>query len=338
VSRTAGPTLLSLLEAFFRSYLVQARGASEHTIRAYRDTLRLLFKFLAERRGGQVADLTLDDLHVDAVLAFLSHLEGARANSIASRNIRLAAIRSFFRHLLEHDLSRAGQYQRVLSLPNKRAPVGAAQYLEPQDVKQLLAQPDRSTVAGCRDHALMLFLYNTGARISEALGVRVDHLSLTSPRQVRLFGKGSKERFCPLWRETAEAVGELPAVREGRTGDRVFCNRAGKGLTRDGVAYLLRKYTTMAARKAPGLRRRRITPHVLRHSCAVALLQAGVDITVIRDYLGHASIATTSRYVATNLKMKRDALEQFWSQSGLAPTRARPWAPQPDVLAFLASV
>ena len=338
MSRATSATLLPLVEAFFRSYLIQTRGASAHTIRAYRDTLRLLFKFLAERRGGKVADLTLDDLHVDAVLAFLSHLEGARANSVASRNVRLAAIRSFFRHLVEHDLSRAGQYQRVLSLPNKRACLRAAQYLEPQDVKQLLAQPDRSTVAGCRDHALILFLYNTGARVSEALGVRVEHLSLASPRQVRLFGKGSKERVCPLWRETAEALGELPAVRAGRSSDRVFCNRAGAALTRDGVAYLLRKYTTIVARASPALRRRRITPHVLRHSCAVALLQAGVDITVIRDYLGHASVATTSRYVATNLKMKRDALEQFWSQSGLVPTRARPWTPRPDVLAFLASV
>ena len=338
MSRTASATLLSLVEAFFRSYFIQTRGASAHTVRAYRDTLRLLFKFLAERRGGKVAELTLDDLHVDAVLAFLSHLEGTRANSIASRNVRLAAIRSFFRHLIEHDLPRAGQYQRVLSLPNKRAQLHAAQYLEPQDVKQLLAQPDRSTAAGRRDHALILFLYNTGARVSEALGVRIEHLSLASPRQVRLFGKGRKERVCPLWRETAAALGELPAVREGRSNERVFCNRAGAALTRDGAAYLLRKYAMMAARASPALRHRRITPHVLRHSCAVALLQAGVDITVIRDYLGHASIATTSRYVATNLKMKRDALEQFWSQSGLGTTRARPWTPRPDVLAFLASV
>jgi site-specific recombinase XerD len=338
VSRTGGATLLSLVETYFLGYLVQTRGASPHTIRAYRDTLRLLFKFLAERRGCVVAALGLDDLHVDAILAFLSHLEGVRGNSVASRNIRLAAIRSFFRHLVEHDLPRAGQYQRVLSLPNKRAHLGAAQYLEPQDVKLLLAQPDRSSAAGRRDHALMLFLYNTGARVSEALSVRVEHLSLTSPRHVRLFGKGSKERLCPLWRETAEALGELRTVHESRADQRVFCNRAGAGLTRDGVAYLLRKYMASAARTSPGLRRRRISPHVLRHSCAVALLQAGVDITVIRDYLGHASIATTNRYVATNLQMKRDALEQFWSRSGLSSTHTRPWRPKPDVLAYLASV
>jgi integrase/recombinase XerD len=334
MTRLRNPTLLSLVEAYFRSYLAQARGASTHTVRAYRDTLRLLFTFLAERRGCQVASLSLDDLHVDAILAFLSHLETKRGNSVASRNIRLAAIRSFFRHLIEHDLTRVAQYQRVLSLPNKRTRIGAARYLEPQDVKQLLAQPDRSTAAGRRDHALLIFLYNTGARVGEALGVRVEHLSLVSPRYVRLFGKGAKERLCPLWRETAAALTHLPAVREGRSSDRVFCNRAGEGLTRDGVAYLLRKY----ARTSPALRRRRLTPHVLRHSCAVALLQAGVDITVIRDYLGHASIATTSRYVATNLQMKRDALEQFWIHSGLSPARDRAWKPTSDVLAYLASI
>jgi integrase/recombinase XerD len=338
VTRIPKPVLLSLVEAYFQGYLIQARGASAHTIRAHRDTLRLLFKFLSERRGCEISALTLDDLHVDGILAFLSHLETTRANCAASRNVRLSAIRGFFRHLVEHDLQRAGQYQRVLSLPNKRAQIAPAQYLEPQDVKQLLAQPDQSTAAGRRDYALMLFLYNTGARVSEALSVRVEHLSLVSPRHVRLFGKGSKQRLCPLWRETAAALSHLPAIREGRSADRVFHNRAGNGLTRDGVAYLLRKYARLAARTSPALRRRRVTPHVLRHGCAVALLQAGVDITVIRDYLGHASIATTNRYVATNLQMKRDALERFWRRSGLTPASSRPWKPMSNVLEYLASL
>jgi site-specific recombinase XerD len=329
---------LSLVEKYFRGYLMQTRGASAHTVRAYRDTLRLLFTFLAARRRCPITALTLDDLEVDGILAFLSHLETRRGNRVASRNHRLAAIRSFVRHLVEHDLPRAGQYQRVLSLPNKRAPMTPAQYLEPEDVKALVAQPDRSNAAGRRDHALLLFLYNTGARISEALAVRGEHLHLEPPRHVRLFGKGAKERTCPLWPETAAALMQLPAVREGSSADRVFCRRSGDGLTRDGVAYLLRKYAALAAQATPGLRRRRVTPHMLRHSCAVALLQAGIDITVIRDYLGHSSISTTSRYVATNLQMKRDALEQFWNRSGLSPARARPWAPKPDLLAYLASI
>jgi len=338
VSRPQPTTLLSLVETYFRGYLMQRRGASAHTIRAYRDTLRLLFTFLAARRRCPITALTLDDLEVEGILAFLAHLEAQRGNRTASRNHRLAAIRSFVRHLIEHDLPRAGQYQRILTLPNKRCSTSPARYLEPEDVKALLAQPDLSSATGRRDRALLLFLYNTGARVSEALGVRAEHLHLDPPRHVRLFGKGAKERICPLWPETAAALRQLPAGRDGGQSEHIFCSRSGNGLTRDGVAYLLRKYATLAARRTPGLRQRRVTPHMLRHSCAVALLQAGVDVTVIRDYLGHASISTTSRYIATNLQMKRDALEQFWNRSGLSSGRARPWAPKRDLLAFLASV
>jgi integrase/recombinase XerD len=338
MSGRCASTLLPLVGSYFRDHLMHARGASPHTLRSYRDTLRLLFSFIADRRHRLVADLRLDDLLAPDVLAFLSHLESKRSNVVASRNARLAAIRSFFKHLVEHDLSRADQYQRVLSIPGKRAHIPMAQYLEPEEVKQILAQPDRSTQSGVRDHALLLMLYNTGARVSEALGVRVEHLSLSHSRHVRLMGKGSKERICPLWRDTAAALQRLLVVRNAQPQDWLFCSRGGDRLTRDGVAYILQKYTALAARTAPALKRRRVTPHMLRHSCAVALLQAGVDITVIRDYLGHASISTTSRYVSTNLQMKRDALEHFWGRSGLSSTRTRAWSPKPDLLAYLASI
>jgi integrase/recombinase XerD len=226
----------------------------------------------------------------------------------------------------------------VLALPAKRARVPTAQYLEPEDVRVILAQPDQKSAVGLRDHALLLFLYNTGARVSEALNVRLDDLSLVPPLQVRLHGKGNKERLCPLWRETAVALKRLSIVQAGHPHDAVFCNGKGQVLTRDGVAYILRKYTVQAAQALPTLRRRRVTPHVLRHSCAVALLQAGVDVTVIRDYLGHASIATTSRYITTNLQMKREALEVFWRRSGLVHRDERSWKPKPDLLAYLASI
>ena len=336
--RARQDALLALVGSYFRDHLVRARGASPHTVRSYRDTLRLLFSFIAERRHRAVADITLDDLQSPDVIAFLSHVESKRANTVSSRNIRLAAIRSFFKYLVEHDLPRADQYQRVLSIPNKRARVPAARYLEPEEIKQIIAQPDRSSLSGCRDHALLLFLYNTGARVSEALGVRMEHLSLNTPRHVRLFGKGNKERICPLWRDTAAALQRLLAARGARSQDWLFCSRSGVRLSRDGVAYILKKYSALAAQSSPALRRRRITPHMFRHSCAVALLQAGVDITVIRDYLGHASISTTSRYVSTNLQMKRVALEHFWQRSGLSPARQRPWSPKPDLLAYLSSI
>ncbi|MGH9641374.1 MAG: tyrosine-type recombinase/integrase [Terriglobales bacterium] len=338
MSSRAASTLLPLVGSYFRDHLQRARGASPHTVRSYRDTLRLLFCFIAERRHRPVADIVLDDLQAPDVLAFLSHLESKRSNKAASRNVRLAAIRSFFKHLIQHDLSRADQYERVLAIPGKRAHIPMAQYLEPDEVKRILAQPDQSTESGLRDHALLLLLYNTGARVSEALGIRGEHLSLVHPRHVRLLGKGNKERICPLWRDTASALHRLQVHRNVPPQDWVFCSRKGTCLTRDGVAYILKKYTTEAARTCPSLRRRRVTPHVLRHSCAVALLQAGVDITVIRDYLGHASISTTSRYVSTNLQMKRDALEHFWKRSGLSHGRTRPWAPKPDLLAYLSSI
>jgi len=327
-----------LVESFFLEHLQRMCGASPHTVRAYRDALRLLFTFLASRRKCSVADLRLADLHVESVKAFLAHLESQRANTPASRNYRLTAIRSFFRHLIRNDLAHAAQYQQVLALPSKKTRTKAAAYLEPEDARLILNQPDCTTALGQRDHALLLFLYNTGARVSEALGVRNEDLSLGYPRQVRLHGKNRKDRICPLWRETAESLRRLASVREARPGDIVFRNVRGNGLTRDGIAYILRKYTALAAHKAPALLRRKITPHVMRHGCAVALLQSGADVTVIRDYLGHASVATTSRYITTNLQMKREALEMFWRRAGLTPARVTPWKPKPDLLAFLSSL
>jgi site-specific recombinase XerD len=330
--------LLRLVESFFRDHLQRMCGASPHTVRAYRDALRLMFNFIAERRKCNVSDLRLDHLRVDAVAAFLAHLESRRANTAASRNYRLTAIRTFFRHLVRNDLAHAAQYQQVLALPSKRTRTTPASYLEASEVRLILKQPDRRTERGLRDHALLLFLYNTGARVSEALGVQLEDLSLMHPKQVRLHGKGKKDRFCPLWRETVEALRQLPAVRDGRRGDLIFRGSRGNELTRDGVAYILRKHTKLAAREAPALLRKKVTPHVLRHGCAVALLQAGIDVTVIRDYLGHASIDTTSRYITTNLQMKREALEVFWRHAGLSPTRVHPWKPAPDLLAYLSSL
>jgi len=338
MTRPANNPIPHLVESFFRDHLQRAQGASPHTVRAYRDTLRLLLLHQADTKGCTVADLQLDDLRVEAIADFLAQLESERGNKAVTRNCRLAAIRSFFRHLLRQDVTNAEQYQRVLSLPTKKARAPLATYLEPEDVHVILEKPDRRTALGLRDHALLLFLYNTGARVGEALAIHGQDLDLTKPFQVRLHGKGGKDRICPLWAETATALQRLPTVRQGAPGDTIFLSSRGKPLSRDGVAYILGKYVALAANDIPTLRRRHITPHALRHSCAVALLQAGNDITVIRDYLGHASVATTSRYVTTNLKMKREALETFWKRAGIAPARVTPWQPKPDLLAFLDSL
>lgn len=338
MSNTACQALFTLVESFFTKYLPRQRGASAHTIRAYRDTLKLLFEFVAQHQGRAVAALTLDDLDANQVAGFLDHLETERSNSVATRNCRRAAIRGFLKHLLRNDLDHTLQYTQVLALPSKRARQTPATYLEAVDIRAIIANPDRRTLGGYRDHALLLFLYNCGARVSEATGLLWDDLQLTPPRQVRLRGKGRKERLVPLWSETASALNRLRGMASSADGRHVFVNRHGQPLTRDGVAYILNKHATAVAISRPRMARKRITPHVMRHSCAVALLQSGTDVTVIRDFLGHASVATTSRYLSVNLKMKRDALETFWKHAGIEPSPTTPWKPKPDLLSFLQSL
>ncbi len=321
--------------AYFSDYLARQRGASVHTVRAYRDALALLLKFVAKRRGCGLASLQVADLDAEAVMLFLDHIETDRSKSAATRNCRRAAIRSFFKHLLRNDLAHSQQYIRVLAIPAKKARQRPATYLEPEDARLIIGTPDKRTPDGWCDYTLLLFLYNCGARVSEAAGLRWDDLQLTAPRQVRLRGKGKKERLLPLWRETANALQRLRAMAPAGSSQCVFINRHGQPLTRDGIAYVLRKHAAAAAKDKPTLQRKRITPHVLRHSCAVALLQSGTDVTVIRDYLGHAIVATTGRYITTNLQMKREAMQAFWKQAGIGPANTKAWKPKADLLAFL---
>ncbi len=332
------PSLFAHVQSYFAQYLPKQRGASVHTIRAYRDALTLLFKFVAERRGKGIASLQIGDIDADTVARFLDHIEAQRSNSAATRNCRRAAIRGFFKHLLRNDLAHSQQFMQVLAIPTKKARQRPATYLEAQDARLIIGMPDQQTFDGWRDYTLLLFLYNCGARVSEAAGLRWDDLQLAAPRQVRLRGKGKKERLLPLWTETANALHRLHGMSGDASGQCVFLNRHGQPLTRDGVAYILSKHAAAAARDNPVLRRKRITPHVLRHSCAVALLQSGTDVTVIRDYLGHTSVATTGRYITTNLQMKREAMEAFWKKAGIEPTNAKAWKPKADLLAFLQSL
>jgi len=338
MSRPASRSLFGHLQSYFTEYLPRQRGASVHTVRAYRDALTLLLKFVSERLRRGVASLQLSDLDADAVTRFLDHIETARSNCAATRNCRRAAIRGFFKHLLRDDVTHSQQYMRVLAIPAKKARQRPATYLEPEDARLIIGMPDKRTPAGWRDYTLMLFLYNCGARVGEASGLRWDDLHLTAPRQVRLRGKGKKDRLLPLWRETTSALHRLRGMSRGADQQCVFLNRQGAPLTRDGIAYLLSTHATAAVRVNPALGRKHITPHVLRHSCAVALLQSGTDVTVIRDYLGHTSVATTGRYITTNLQMKRDAMQAFWKKAGIEPSNAKPWKPKADLLAFLKSL
>jgi site-specific recombinase XerD len=336
MNRQKQDVFLALVQSFFLNYLKGVRGASNHTVRAYRDTLKLFFMYLDRKQGRSLSNLTLDDIQAEAVMGFLNHLESTRGNSTVTRNCRLAAIRCFSQHLLRNDVTRAEQYGRILAIPTKRSTSSPAFYLEPEQVRAIITAVNPKETNAVRDRALLLFLYNTGARVSEALDIRQRDLHLDRPRQVRLRGKAGKERICPLWSETANALRQL--IKTELASEVIFKNALGKPLTRDGVAYLIQKYVRRASEILPKLNIRRVTPHIFRHSCAVALLQAGVDITVIRDYLGHATVATTNRYVTSNLKMRRDVLEAFWKRAGLERGPRHRWRPSQKLLAFLESL
>ena len=308
---TALPTALGRsLRGFFADHLPRVRGASPHTVQSYRDALVLLLRFIAARERLAVAFLDFDDITPEEVLAFLDHLETERSNSATTRNARLAAIHAFARYTAAGHPEHLERCQRILAIPFKRARQRVVEYLEAEELGAVLDAPDCTTAQGRRDHALLLTLFNTGARVQEIVDVRPCDLQLVRPLQVRLCGKGRKERICPLWPHTAEMLRTLLAEHhmDPAATDTLFRNRRGQPLTRFGVRYLLRKYVTSARSAVPALSAKRVHPHTMRHTTAVHLLQAGVDLVTISHWLGHASIETTNRYAAVDLETKRAAL------------------------------
>ncbi|MDA2927851.1 site-specific integrase [Acidobacteria bacterium AH-259-O06] len=318
------PNLLALtLRAFLSDHLPRLRGMSPHTIHSYRDCLVLLLRFLASHWGREPAELDLEDIGPDAVVSFLNHLETERHNTVSTRNVRLAAIHAFFRYVAAQRPDRLDHCQSILAIPFKRARAHTVEYLEFDEIQAVLSAIDRTTPDGRRDYALMATMFNTGARVQEILDLRAYDLQLTKPFQVRLFGKGRKERLCPLWPQTAKVLRAFCAEQELdlRSVSPLFLNHNGQPLTRFGVRYILAKYLQFARRCTPSLANKRLHPHSMRHSTAVHLLKAGVDLTTISHWLGHASINTTNKYAAIDLEMKRQAL-----------ARAMPLEEQTDVL------
>jgi site-specific recombinase XerD len=322
----------SLLRAFFHEWMVQQRNASVHTVRSYRDTWRLFLRFVAHRQQRTVAQLRLADLTASEVSAFLQHTEHERGDTIGTRNCRLSALRSFFDFVAGREPTAVAQCTEILHIPTKKAPIHAPCYLETEEVKAILAQPDRSTIEGQRDHALLSFLYNTGARIQEALDVRPRAIRFVSPACVRLYGKGRKERLCPLWPETVLLLRSLLRRQPRAEDEPIFVNRYGVPLGASGVRFRLAEYVEAAAKIAPTLASKHVTPHSFRHATAVHLVAAGVDITVIRSWLGHVSLDTTNHYAQANLETKRKALERLDSSR---PSKPPPWKHDKSVLAWL---
>jgi len=303
-------TLLSLVQAFFQDYLAGQRGLSPNTILAYRDALKLFLAFLAGRSGKPAAKLRLEDLKAEQVLAFLEDVEQKRNNCTATRNLRLAALRTFFQYMISEDTVRAGQYQKIVAIPLKRNPRPVMGYLDIAEVQAILNSIDRDTSTGNRDYALFSFMYNTGARVQEVVDATVGVVRFNSPPIVTLTGKSRKTRIVPLWQTTAATLlGHLKRRGIEKQQDaRLFVNARGEPLTRFGVRHILRTRIESVAANCTSLVGRRISPHSFRHSTAMHLLQAGVDLTVIQRWLGHVQLATTHGYVEIDLEMKRKAL------------------------------
>jgi integrase/recombinase XerD len=323
------------LQAFFAEHLLGHKRASPQTIACYRDTFRLLLRFMQAKTGTEPSALPLAALDADAVLAFLDHLERNRGCSVRSRNNRLAAIRSFFRVISLRVPDRLGQVTQVMAIPIKRADKRLVHYLSRDEVKALLAAPDRTVWCGRRNHALLLTLYNTGARVSEIIALRREQVRLDAAgAHVELLGKGRKERVVPLWADTARVLRAW--FRElGDDGNGVaFPGVRGPALSRDGVDHLLRRAVVTAAAVCPSLGAKKVSPHVLRHSTAMHLFQAGVDMAVIALWLGHESLETTHVYVEADLATKERALEKLAPMPGM-PDRYRA---DDELLAFLAAL
>jgi integrase/recombinase XerD len=301
----------TLVQDFFQRRLVAERGVSAHTLASYRDTFTLFLRDTEQRTGKTPAALTLEDLTAPTILTFLDRLETDRGNSPRTRNLRLTALRSFMRYVSVRDPTSLPLAQRVLAIATKRVDHPVMGFLSRDEVQALLDAPDRTTWSGHRDAVLFAVLYNTGARVSEIIGLRVADVLLDRAAAVHLHGKGRKERTVPLWKRTAAQVREWLARIDRGADAPVFPNRAGRPLSRSGVEHRLHVAITTASQRAPSLATRAISPHTLRHTTAMHLLQSGVDITVIALWLGHEDPATTHRYIEADLAMKDAALRRI---------------------------
>ena len=318
------PSFPTLLQRYFADHLTQHRAASPRTIAAYRDTFRLLLLFVEQHISKPPTAVTLTDLDAPLLLAFLDHLERDRANGSRSRNARLAAIRSFLRYAAHHDISALPIIQRALAIPMKRSDKPLLGFLSRDEIQAVLDAPDTGTWTGRRDQALFTVLYNTGARVSEAIGLRVGDIVLEGSPCAHLHGKGRKQRSVPLWRSTAALLRawkrELGDVTSAAP---IFPNRDGRTMTRSNVTQRLALYVKGAAKRCPHLLSRSVSPHTFRHTTAMHLLQSGIDITVIALWLGHESPTTTHMYIEADLSMKERALERLHAPQTGVP-RYRP--------------
>jgi integrase/recombinase XerD len=329
-------SLANPVKRFFSHYLPVQKGLAANTVTAYRDALKLLLCYAADTRKKAVEELTVEDLDEPLVLAFLDHLETARKCCVRTRNARLAAIRVFFGFLAREDPLFLPQCQAIRAIPPKRGEHKAMTYLEEKEMQAVLDAVDGKARMGVRDQALLLLLYNTGARASEIVNLKLDDLRLDDSPQVNLSGKGRKHRSCPLWPETAEALRAYLQQRVPRDPrcEQVFLNANAYPLTRFGLRHILRKHVAHSQGRCPSLAPKRVSPHTLRHTTAMHLLRSGAEVNMVSYWLGHADINTTHVYLEIDMEMKRRMLEMSPSP---AVNRAAPWR-KPGILEWLDSL
>lgn len=326
-----------LLHSFFADHLITVKGLRPASVRSYRDTIRLLILYLAADKRCKITRLRLDDLTFDRVVGFLCHLEQDRGNHIRTRNQRLAAIHTLFEYTATREPELLMVCQQVAAIPMKRVAPPETRFLERDEVQRLLQGLPSDGRLALRDRALILFLYNTGARAQEAADLRVEHLDLSEHPTVRLHGKGDKWRTCPLWQQTARTIDQLlrsqhpPATPKTA----VFTAR-GQPLTRYGIYKIVRRHAASLDDPRTG---RTVSPHTFRHTAAVHLLEAGVEVNVIRGWLGHADLSTTNRYAEINTKAKQQALLATEPPDASAGSRTNPiWRSDETLLNWLASL
>jgi|SRR5579859_346625 len=324
-------TFPALLQRFFTDRLCAQMEASANTIAGYRDTFRLLLRFANERTGNAPTRLRIEDLDAELIGDFLLHVETARRNGARSRNTRLSAIRSFFRFVAISEPAHLLHCQQVLAMPDKRHVKRSVTFLDRNEIAALLAAPDRSTWAGRRDHAILLVALQTGLRASELIGLRCQDIVLGKGAHLRCDGKGRKERCTPLRLDTISVLERWLKERRGSADDPLFPSMRGDRLSRDALEHLVRKHSRAAAASCPSLAGKRVSPHVLRHSTAMELLQHGVDQTVIALWLGHESVETTQVYIHADLRIKEKALSRITAPD----TKPGRYRPDDKLLAFL---
>ena len=316
------PSFPALLQRFFADRLCVQMEASRHTVTSYRDTFRLLIRYVGARIGKAPTKLDVADIDADMVADFLSHVETSRGNSVRSRNVRLAAIRSFFRYVAMTEPAWLHHCQRVLAMPNKRQVKRTVTFLDAEEIAALLGAPDRTTWVGRRDHALLLLALQTGLRASELVNLNCEDVVFAAAAFVKCLGKGRKDRRTPLRRDTARLIQAWIRDRKDGLGP-LFPSIRGDRLSRDALEHLVRKYCDLAAQTCPSLAGKRVTPHTLRHSTAMELLHSGVDQAVIALWLGHESVETTQIYIHADMRLKENALRQV-TAPGVKSGRYRP--------------